>query len=89
MLKPDFFVAHYNLGSALGHEGQYDAAIAEDREAIRLKPDLAEAHNNLGLALAAKGQYGAAIAEFKEAIWLKAQPHQGPLQLGRGSQKVR
>jgi tetratricopeptide (TPR) repeat protein len=46
-------------------------------------------HYTLGNALYRKGQYDAAIAEFKEAIWLKAQPHQGPLQLGRGSQKVR
>jgi len=39
------------LGFALYHKGQYDAAIAEYREAIRLKPGFAEAHNNLGMAI--------------------------------------
>jgi len=43
--------AHHRLGSALYAKGQYDAAIAEFKEAIRLNPDFAEAHNDLGSAL--------------------------------------
>ena len=42
---------HYTLGNALYLKGQYDPAIAEYKEAIRLKPDYALAHNNLGMAL--------------------------------------
>jgi len=47
---------HYSLGNALAEKGQYDAAIAEYREAIRLKPHYAEAHNNLGMALKRSGK---------------------------------
>ncbi len=42
---------HYSLGNALAEKGQYDAAIAEYREAIRLQPNLSEAHFALGIAL--------------------------------------
>ena len=62
---------HYSLGNALAEKGQYDAAIAEYREAIRLQPNLSEAHFELGIALDDKGQYDAAIAEDREAIRLK------------------
>ena len=62
--------AHHRLGSALYAKGQYEGAIAEYREAIRLNPDLALAHNGLGSALCAKGQYDAAIAEYRKAIRL-------------------
>jgi tetratricopeptide (TPR) repeat protein len=67
---PSGWVLNFLRGGDLAESGQYDAAIAEIREAIRLKPDFAEAHNNLGYALYATGQHDAAIAEFSEAIRL-------------------
>ena len=69
-LKPDFTLAHFNLGNALRDQGRIDQAITDFREVIRLKPDHAEAHNNLGLALKSKGKRDEALAEFRMALRL-------------------
>jgi Flp pilus assembly protein TadD len=53
-LKPDYVLAHSNLGLALFRKGQVDEAIREFQEAIHLKPDFAEAHDKLARALAMK-----------------------------------
>ena len=50
--------------------GQYDEAIEDCRESIRLKPDNDVAHFSLGLALVRCGQTGEAIDEFRETIRL-------------------
>lgn len=52
-------------------KGDYDAALASFKEAIRLNPDLFLAHFNLGVTYAKKGQLDASTASFKEAIRLK------------------
>jgi len=51
-------------------KGDYDRAIADCNEAIRLDPKFAEAYNNRGNAYYAKGNYDRAIADASEAIWL-------------------
>ena len=48
-LKPDYAVAHNNLGNALKDQGKLDEAAACYRRALELKPDYAAAHNNLGM----------------------------------------
>ena len=48
--------------------GQYEAAVADYDEAIRLKPDLATAYNNRGVAKEKLEQYEAAVADCNEAI---------------------
>jgi protein O-mannosyl-transferase len=68
--NPDCFMAHYNLGIALGEQGQLDQAISHYQDAIRLKPGYADAHNNLGNALSEQGQLDQAISHFQEAIRL-------------------
>jgi superkiller protein 3 len=70
-LKPDFFVAHHNLGAAFAVQGKLDKAIAAYRKTIELKPDHADAHNNLGNALWAQGKLDQSIAECRKAIDLK------------------
>jgi len=64
-------LARNNLGVALGQKGEFDEAIIQLQEAIRLKPGFAEAHENLGMALAGKNQIDAAISQFQVAIRLK------------------
>ncbi len=65
------YVAHYNLGTALGIKGQTDEAIIQFHEAIRLNPDYADAHDNLGVGLVKRGQIDEAIIQFQEALRLK------------------
>ena len=47
-IRPDFALAHYNLGAALVAEGNNKEAISHYKIAIKLKPNFALAHNNLG-----------------------------------------
>ena len=51
-------------------KGDYDKAIADFTEAIRLNPKIAKAYNNRGLAYENKGDYDKAIADCTEAIRL-------------------
>ena len=57
-------VGHFN-------KGDYDAALASFKEAIRLNPDLFLAHYNLGALYGKKGQWDASIDSFKEVIRLE------------------
>jgi tetratricopeptide (TPR) repeat protein len=51
-------------------KGDYDHAVADCTEAIRLAPKLALAFTNRGVACAANGKYDRAIADYNEAIRL-------------------
>src|SRR5208282_4610072 len=53
-------------------EGQYDSAIQDYDEAIRLEPDFAYPFNNRGLASLLEGQYDRAIQDYDQAIRLKS-----------------
>ena len=64
-------VAFTNRGLAYKKKGQWDKAIADYDEAIRLKPDFVFAFNNRGNAYYYKGQFDRAIADFNNAIRLK------------------
>jgi Flp pilus assembly protein TadD len=64
------YLAHNDLGNAIGKKGQLDEAIRHYEEAIRLKPDYVDAHNNLGAAFGKKRQTDQAIAQYQEAIRL-------------------
>jgi tetratricopeptide (TPR) repeat protein len=75
-------VAFYNRGLAYLDKDDYDRAIADLSEAIRLKRDYAEAFNNRGIAYIRKGEYDRAIADLNEAIRLK--PDHAKAFLNRG-----
>jgi len=52
-------------------EGDYDQAIKDYSEAIKLKPDFVEAWTNRGNAYSNKGNHDQAIKDCSEAIKLK------------------
>jgi tetratricopeptide (TPR) repeat protein len=68
VLRPDYFRAYSNLGSALQAQKKFRQAEEACREAIRLEPGNASAHNNLGTALGAQGRLDEAVAAFRRAI---------------------
>ena len=51
-------------------KGEYDQAIKDYSEAIKLKPDDADAWNSRGHACRLKGEYDQAIKDYSEAIRL-------------------
>jgi tetratricopeptide (TPR) repeat protein len=68
------------VGRGWGHHrnGDYDRAIADYTEAIRLDPGLALAYNNRGFAYSAKGDNDRAIADYDQAIKINPLPASNP-----------
>ena len=62
---------YFLWGNANYKLGQYEVAISDYTQAIRLKPNYADAYYNRGNAKDALKQYAAAIADYTEAIRLK------------------
>jgi tetratricopeptide (TPR) repeat protein len=60
--------ALWGFGDALQKQGQYDEAIKEYREALRLHPDNVLVLSNLGVALAKQGHLDEAIEQFREVL---------------------
>ncbi len=63
-------LAHSHDGEAYSRNGDYDKAIQEFSEAIRLNPKLAAAHYNRGEIYFKKGDYAQAIRDFTSTISL-------------------
>jgi|GEM_PF-1156587 len=63
-------IAYAGRAAALNHKGEYDKAIADCNEALRLQPAYADAFNNRGLAYYYKDDHGNAMKDYNEAIRL-------------------
>ncbi len=66
----DLARAYFNRGRAWSDKGQFDRAIADFDQAIRLDPEYPDAFNNRGVAYAGKGQFDRAIEDYDRAIAL-------------------
>ena len=64
--------AFFYRGRALAAKSQYDRAIHDFDQAIRLDPAFPDAFNFRGVALVGKSQFEQAIADFDHAIQLDA-----------------
>jgi Flp pilus assembly protein TadD/mono/diheme cytochrome c family protein len=66
--RPDYFDAHYNLGTALAMQNNFAAAVAEFHTAVHLNPEDANAEANLGAALAELGNWKEARVHLEKAL---------------------
>ena len=63
-------MAFFNRGRAYDHKGDYDRAIQDYDQALRLRPDYAEALSGRGRARFNSGQFAAAQPDFARALQL-------------------
>jgi tetratricopeptide (TPR) repeat protein len=62
--------AFFYRGRALTAKSQFDRAVEDFNQAIRLDPDFPDAFNFRGVAWVGKGQFEQAISDFNQAIRL-------------------
>ena len=65
--------AYYRRGLAYSNLNQYQRAIQDFDEAIRLNPRVAETYNNRGSAYNMLGQHQRALQDYNEALRIDPQ----------------
>jgi tetratricopeptide (TPR) repeat protein len=81
-IRPNFAVAHIELGELLARQGQNEQAARELRTALTLKPDSADTHLRLGSVLGAMGRNDDAVSEFSQGVRLAPDNADGHYDLG-------
>jgi tetratricopeptide (TPR) repeat protein/mono/diheme cytochrome c family protein len=66
--RPDYFDAHYNLGTALAMQNDFAGALEHFRAAVQINSQDANAQANLGAALAATGDLKEARVHLERAL---------------------
>ena len=80
----DLAIAYANRGSVWMQKKQYDKAIADLSEAIRLDPELAGLYGNRGRAWFQKKEFDRAISDLDQCIRLDPKAPEFYLYRGRG-----
>jgi len=65
------YLAHHNLGEALGKAGRIEEAQSHLTTALRLQPNIAETHYELGQTLLKQGRTKEAVEHYREAVRLR------------------
>lgn len=68
--KGDLAIAYTNRGGTYSDKGEFDRAIADFDQAIKLSPNLVGAYYNRGKTYHRKGNYHRAIADYTQAVSL-------------------
>jgi tetratricopeptide (TPR) repeat protein len=76
-------LAYSNRGHAYTDKGDYDRAIADLSNAIRLNPTDAWSYNYRGVAYYSKNNYDKAIADYTEAIRLNSNEAEAYINVAR------
>ena len=66
--RPNYFDAHYNLGTALAMQNDFAGALEHFRAAVQINPQDANAQANLGAALAETGDWKEARVHLEKAL---------------------
>ena len=70
-LKPDLWIAHFQLGRAMLNDGRFDQARDSLARAVTLAADKPQVHQALGSAYVGLGDHVRAVKSFDEAYRLK------------------
>ena len=82
-IKPDFAIAHNNLGTIFFISGKLKEAKIKYKRAIEINPDYFQAHNNLGNVLYKLENIDEAETSYKKALNLKSNFLPSLLSLGQ------